>query len=316
MIELLVLKEKLKAIYGKYSMFVDPAIKFLLGFMTFYLLNQNIGFMTKLKNPLIPLALALVSAFVPYGAITFMAAVVLLLHLSSVSFEMMLLMLVVFIIVGILYYGFHPGDSYLLLLTPILFYLKIPYVVPLLAGLSGGLVSAVPVGCGVMIFYVIQYVKQNAGVLTNDASVDITQKYTQVIKSVFGNQLMLVMIAAFVLGILVVYIIRSMSMDYAWAIAIIAGTVAQLAVIFMGDFIFNVSVSMLELLIGAVLSVAIAGVYTFFAFAVDYNRTEYLHFEDDDYHYYVKAVPKIVVTAPDVKVQKINARRGQRNTRD
>lgn len=316
MIELLVLKEKLKAIYGKYSMFVDPAIKFLLGFMTFYMLNSNIGFMTKLKNPLIPLALALVSAFVPYGAIAFMAAAFLLLHLSSVSFEMMLLMMVVFIIVGILYYGFHPGDSYLLLLTPILFYLKIPYVVPLLAGLSGGLVSAVPVGCGVMIYYVMQYVKQNAGVLTNDASVDITQKYTQVIKSVFGNQLMLVMVAAFVVGILVVYIIRSMSMDYAWAIAIIAGTVAQLAVIFMGDFIFNVSVSMLELLIGAVLSVAIAGVYTFFAFAVDYSRTEYLQFEDDDYHYYVKAVPKIVVTAPDVKVQKINARRGQRNLRD
>ena len=32
----------------------------------------------------------------------------------------------------------------------------------------------------------------------------------------------------------------------------------------------------------------------FFLFHVDYRRTEYLEYEDDEYHYYVKAVPKVV----------------------
>ena len=316
MIELLVLKEKLRAFYGKYDMYVVPAMKFFLAFTTFYLLNQNIGFMGKLKNPMVPLLLGVISAFLPYGAITFLAAVFMLLHLYSVSFEMALVMLIVLVIVGILYYGFQPGDSYLLLITPILFFLKIPYAVPLLVGLSGSLVSVIPVSCGVFFFYAIQYVKQNAGILTNDASVDITQKYAQVIKALFNNQLMMVMIAAFAVGILVVYVIRTLSMDYAWWVAIIAGTVAQVAAVFVGDFMFNVSAPMGELLFGAVVSVGVAAIYTFFAFAVDYSRTEYLQYEDDDYHYYVKAVPKIVVSAPDVKVQKINARRGQRNMRD
>ena len=158
--------------------------------------------------------------------------------------------------------------------------------------------------------------KQNAGILTNDASVDITQKYAQVIKALFNNQLMLVMIAAFAVGILVVYLIRTLSMDYAWSIAIIAGTVAQLAAVFVGDFMFNVSVPMGELLLGAVFSVLVAGIYNFFAFAVDYSRTEYLQYEDDDYHYYVKAVPKIVVSAPDVKVQKISSTRNRRTVRE
>lgn len=316
MIELFVLKEKMRAFYGKYDMYIVPAIKFALAFVTFYLLNQNIGFMGKLKNPLVPLALALFSAFLPYGAITFLAGVFMLLHLSSVSFEMALVMVIVLVIVGILYYGFQPGDSYLLLLTPILFFLKIPYAVPLLVGLSGSLVSVIPVCCGVFFFYAIQYVKQNAGVLTNDASVEITQKYAQVIKALFSNQLMLVMMAAFAVGILVVYVIRMLSVDYAWSIAIVAGTVAQLAAVFVGDFMYNVSVPMGELLVGAVFSMIVAGIYTFFAFAVDYTRTEYLQYEDDEYHYYVKAVPKIVVSAPDVKVQKINARRAQKNIRD
>lgn len=316
MIELLVFKEKLKAFYGKYDRYITPVIKFVLAFATFYLLNQNIGFMAKLKNPMIPLLLGILCAFLPYGMMAFLAAVVMLLHLSSVSFELALIMLVFLLIIGILYYGFQPGDSYLMLITPILFFLKIPYAVPLLVGLSGSLVSVIPVSCGVFLFYAIQYVKQNAGVLTNDASVDITQKYVQLIKVLVSNQLMMVMIAAFAICILVVFLIRNLSMDYAWVIAIVAGTVAQISVIFVGDFIFNVSVPIGGLLLGVLGSVALAGVYHFFVFAVDYSRTEYLQFEDDEYHYYVKAVPKIVVSAPDVKVQKINARRGQRNMRD
>ena len=51
---------------------------------------------------------------------------------------------------------------------------------------------------------------------------------------------------------------------------------------------------------------ALAAVYHFFVFAVDYTRTEYVQFEDDDYYYYVKAVPKIAISLPDVKVQRFN----------
>lgn len=46
--------------------------------------------------------------------------------------------------------------------------------------------------------------------------------------------------------------------------------------------------------------------FTFSCFAVDYTRTEYMQFEDDDYVYYVKAVPKVAVSKPDVRVQRMN----------
>ena len=46
-----------------------------------------------------------------------------------------------------------------------------------------------------------------------------------------------------------------------------------------------------------------AALLQFFAFSVDYSRTEYTQFEDDDYYYYVKAVPKLAVTRPEPKVQ-------------
>lgn len=306
MMVLLVLKERLKSFYGKYAALVNGIIKFGLSLVTLFLLNQNIGFMAKLKNPLMMVVLAVACAFLPYGAISFLMAAVMLAHVYAVSFEAALLTAVILIIIALLYYGFHPGDSYWLILTPVAFMLKIPYVIPLLAGLSGSLLSVIPVSCGVVVYYILSYVKQNAGVLTNDASVDITQKYVLLIRALLSNRTMLVMVAACAVGILIVYLVHNLSMDYAWIIAIVLGTISELAAIFVGDFMFDVTVSISQLVVGILISILIAGIYHFFVFAVDYSRTEYTQFEDDDYVYYVKAVPKVVVSKPDVRVKRIN----------
>ena len=106
-----------------------------------------------------------------------------------------------------------------------------------------------------------------------------------------------------------VYLIHRLSVDYAWVIAIVVGTVAQLLVIFVGDFVFGVSVSAGTLIFGLLVSVVLAMIYNFFFFSVDYTCTEYVQFEDDDYYYYVKAVPKMTVSSTDVKVQRISTRK-------
>ena len=181
-----------------------------------------------------------------------------------------------------------------------------------MVGLSGSFVSVIPVSCGVFVYYIIQYVKQNAGVLTNDASLDIILKYGQIIKNMMSNSQMMLMIAACAGGIMVVYLIRMLSVDYAWHIAIVTGALVQLTVIFVGNFAFDIVMPVAELLVGTMISMVIAAVYNFMIFAVDYSRTEYLQFEDDEYYYYVKAVPKITVSAPDVKVQKISTVKSRR----
>ncbi len=73
MIGLLVFKEKLKQFYGKYNIYIVPVVKFLVGFLTFWLINANVGFMSKLKNPLIPVVMGLVASFIPYGVTAFLA---------------------------------------------------------------------------------------------------------------------------------------------------------------------------------------------------------------------------------------------------
>lgn len=309
MTSLLLWKEQLKTFYNRFSHVIQPVIRFGFALCMFLSLNANIGYMAKLKNPLVILLVCFISALLPYGAIVFLAGCLMMAHIYAVSLEMVLIVLALILLVIILYCGFKPGDSILMVLTPLAFLFRIPYVVPLLVGLGGGVASVIPVSCGVFLYYLLMYVKQNAGVLTTEASVDIVQRYSQILKSVLLNQTMMVMVAVCGVGIVIVYLIRRLSVDYAWMIAIAAGTVAELLVILVGDFIFGVSVEVLPLILGMVVSVAIAAVYNFFIFTVDYTRTEYVQFEDDDYYYYVKAVPKMTVSTPDVKVQKISTRK-------
>ena len=157
------------------------------------------------------------------------------------------------------------------------------------------------------------YLKQNAGVLAGSTMSEMAERFIVIVQSLFGNQLMWVMVAAFAAGVLVVFLIRNLSVDYSWSIAIIAGVITQLAVIFIGDFYFNLPVAIGPMILGILVSVVLALVYQFFVFAVDYTRTEYLQYQDDDYYYYVKAVPKITVSQPDVKVHRISSRKSSRH---
>jgi len=316
MMGLLVFKEKLRQFYGKYSIYIAPVIKFLVGAAAFYMINSNVGYMEKLKNPLVPVIMGLVASVLPYGTTAFLAGCFLIAHISQVSIEVALIIGVFMLVVMILYYGFRPGDGVLLLLTPMMFFLNIPYVVPILVGLSGSLVSVVPVCSGVCIYYILMYLKQNAGVLAGSTMSEMAARFIQIVKNVFGNELMWVMAAAFAATILVVLIIKSLSVNYAWSIAIIAGVITELVVIFIGDFNFNLPISMGSMILGIVVSVILALIYQFFVFAVDYTRTEYLQYQDDEYYYYVKAVPKITVSAPDVKVRRIYSRKSGKNERN
>lgn len=308
MIGLLVFKERLKAFYARYNFYLNPALKFFYALAVFLLLNRQLGFLEKLNGPMFPLILGCLCAFLPLSATSFIAAVYMLAHLSGLSMELAVITGIFVVIAMILYGALQPGDSYLMVLTPVLFFLQIPYVVPLVVGLSCGIFSAIPMCFGIFLYYLLVYAKQNAGVLAGTAATDIAQKYGQVLKSIFSNDRMLLMVLAFALTVVVVFLIRNRSMAYAWTVAIAAGMVVELAVIFIGDSKLNVNLSIGSVALGALVSVLLAFVVQFFLFAVDYSRTEFLQYEDDDYYYYVKAVPKIAVSAPDIKVQRINKR--------
>lgn len=48
---LYVIRERMQDLYSRYSIVADKAIQFVLAVMTFYMINNNVGFMKILASP-------------------------------------------------------------------------------------------------------------------------------------------------------------------------------------------------------------------------------------------------------------------------
>lgn len=309
MTNLLVMKEHLKNFYGKYEVYITPVMKFLLALVSLFTINRSIGFMYRLMNPAIVLVAALLCSFLPLNIILLFSAAFIILHLYALSLECAVVVFALFLLMFLLYFRFSPRDAVAVLLTPLCFVLRVPYVMPLAMGFVGTPMSAVSVGCGVIVYYVLDYVKVNQAALANLETDSRVQKFQYVIDSIMGNKTMMVMAAAFAVTVVIVYLIRRMSVNYAWKIAMVIGAITNLIVILIGDMMMDINISIAGTIIGTVLSVLLILVLEFFVFSVDYSRTEYVQFEDDEYYYYVKAVPKMMVSAPEKKVKRINSQK-------
>lgn len=305
MTNLLVIREQLKKFYGSYEVYITPVLKFLLALVSFLLINSQMGYMSKLDNIAIVLVLALMCSFLPINLIIVLAAVLILMHLYAMSVECTIIVAAIFLLLFLMYFRFSPKDTIAVILTPVCFALKIPYVIPLSMGLVGTPASAVSVGCGVIVYYMLNYINGSASALASmdaDASV---QKFRYIVDGILSNKAMLVTVAAFAATIIVVYLIRRLSIDHAWTIAMISGTLLNILFMLFGDLIFNTNISILGVIIGSIISIGLVMILQFFVFNVDYSRTEFVQFEDDEYYYYVKAVPKNTVTAPEKKIKTI-----------
>lgn len=315
MTNLLVIKEYVKSFYARYEEFILPILKFLLGLTVFLTINNKLGYMESLKKLPIVLIVSLLCAILPLPVMAFLAAVFILLHVFTLSMECAAVLLVVFLMILVVYFRFSPKDSLILMVTPLLFSCKIPYVVPLTAGLLAGPFSAVPTACGVIVYYALSYISTNAAQLGASETESLLTGLRDMAVGIVMNKEMFVTAAAFAITVILVYTVRRLSIDYAPMIAIVAGALGNIVILLVGDLMFETNISILGLIFGSVISALFALAVLFFRFNLDYARTEKVQFEDDEYYYYVKAVPKMTVAAPEKKIKKITTQRGDQSVR-
>lgn len=312
MTTLLVAKQYIKLFYSKFEIYITPFLKFLLAFVAFMQINSRLGYMAAIDRMSIVLVVALMCSFMPTNFIMIMSALFILLHLYSFSLECAIVIGVAFLLMFLLYFRFSPRDTAAVVLTPICFLMKIPYVLPISMGLIGTPASAVSVACGVIVYYMIHFVCTNETVLSGMAEEEIAARFKFIVDGLLNNKEMVVTIVAFAVTLILVYLIRRLSIDYAWTIAMVAGAFVNVMVILIGDLMFDTNVSIFGVIVGTVIALLITVVLQFFVFHVDYSRTEKVQFEDDEYYYYVKAVPKVTLARPEKKVKQIAGQKRNR----
>lgn len=305
---LLEIKEKLKNTYGKYDIYLKPLFKFILAAGVFWIINGNIGYMSRLKTLPVTLVLALVSSILPVNAMIALAGIVILLHLYALALEVAAVALVLFLLMGLLYFRFAPGDGIYTVLMSLCLHFNIGPVMPMAIGLLGRAYSVVSVLCGTVAWFFLNGIKQNQAVFISSEETAAASKLTVALNQIMENKEMFLVLATFVVVTAVVFFIRNLSVDYAWTAAIIVGALVNFVVLFAGYLALGISGKTLMLVISSLLSLAVSLILEFLFFNLDYTRTERVQFEDDEYYYYVKAVPKMYVARKEKQVKRFSSK--------
>ena len=160
----------------------------------------------------------------------------------------------------------------------------------------------IPAAAGTFVYGMILTLRQNSSVLEASAQrLTSMEKAAYFIKAIGSNERILLLMAALVVTIVVVYMIRKLPYSYAWAIAI----ACYVLTVLVGNVAFGVTVHLLYLSISIILGVLISSVLHVFLFLLDGTHTEFLEYEDENYVYYVRAIPKYSVARTDKKVTTI-----------
>lgn len=306
---LLELREKLRNFYGKYEIYVTVGVKFVLGVVLFGIINGRIGYMSQVNHPAVVLMLALVCAFLPINVMMLFACVLILLHLFSLALETCVIALCLFTLMFFMYMKYAPKNGCSAILSSLLCFFRIPQVMPVAVGLLKGPSSYLSVLCGTVTFFYIRDVQENIANFTSTEDEEVFARLTAALRMLVGDKEMYLVLAAFFITSLTVYLIRRQSANYAWRIALFAGNVVEMVILLVGYILLGLSDNILWVVLGTAVSIIICLILEFFFYNLDYSRVERVQFEDDEYYYFVKAVPKVYLAQKEKRVKQITPRK-------
>lgn len=309
MTQLLVIKDKIREIYRKYDKVFIVVLKFVAALIVFTMLNKEIGYDERFTGKTMVLLLSGVSAVTPGAFMVFLTAVLSLVHIYAASKILAALFLVIIAILYFMFARYSPRYAWVVVAIPILAKLHLAYAVPLVLGLVATPAASLACIVGVVITSLIAIIKEAAVMAagTTIAAEDILSLYTFVVKNLVSNKQMIAGACVCVVVLIITYFIRKLRIEHAFEIGLIVGTFSSIILSLVSGIVVGRSESTLFMILGTLASALIAYVVQFFRFVLDYSAIMKVQFDDDDFYYYVKAIPKIKVSSPEVNVKTIRS---------
>ena len=292
---LLGIRDSLSRFYGEHDTVIRILSKFCMALCAFAMINASLGQVRILNNPLVITVLALICAFLPSNSTVMIGAGMTLIHFYGISVEAAVAGGAMLIVGMLLYFSIAPHSAVPLILTAVTMRMGIPGSVAVLFGLIGGPLSAVGVIFGVLAYDFIEItnrIGKNLQATATDAAEAMMQKMTALMDAVIHNREALVMAASLAVLLWIVWLIRRLAIRYAWMVAAGTGLLAYVVLQCVSAAVLGTGIEPVSLLFDVIAAILTAGIAQAFLFSLDYRRTENVRFEDDEYFYYVKAVPK------------------------
>lgn len=308
MMALLVIKTRIKDLYEKHYKVLRPMLKILISAGVLGSILYEFPFSPEMRYYAVPLVivLSLFCGFIPDMAVLCVAVAAMIAEVASASIISAVALFIFVVIYFLLFGRFADRQSYIVFLIPVLWEMNLAYTVPVIAALffTPAMIPACVVG--ILIRYFLAGVKQyflisQSAVDTGNTMAGLQYIFDHIAK----NREMVMYMLTFSVAYLLVFAVRKGRYNHASQIGIFVGLVVCMAGVISGDIFWSVDTDIKRLLLGVTASALIAYIVQFFRMSLDYTGIRKLQFEDDEYFYYVKAVPKLKVTVVDKTVTRI-----------
>ncbi len=278
-------------------------LRFLMVFVTLSVINKQLGYQEILNHWWVPAIIAVICVFVHVRGVTMIIMFYGILQLMSLSTDVAVSAVVLLIVSYAACAYFQSKDTYHMVVIPVCYRIHIPFAMPISAGLLGGMNELPSVLFGAVVSYYLRTISVNASLFLEKDSEMTASMLIQ--NKLLTNPMFYIFIVTMSVVFVLVHYIRTSAIKYAWTIAVISATVLEFLVMLAGAMFADGSESIPLLIWGSIATLAIGLAMTFFARGADYSRTENVMFEDDDYFYYVKAVPKLHIADQEKEIKKI-----------
>ncbi|MCI1958080.1 MAG: hypothetical protein LKJ25_00450 [Clostridia bacterium] len=307
MIELNKFRQKLIETY-KYSQDrINLVLKFIGGLLFFFMLSSvSTDTISVPKKLMFVLLCAVITSFSSPGVFIVLCMVASTIFIATASVETAIIVFIVFFVLFLFYGRIFPKESLLFIVMLVGYKFKIPYAVPLFAAIYVGARSIVPVGAAVLFsqfeycFDTMVSMSPTSGFAVTNLPDKLLEVFTYLCNEIYAHITgALFVMAAVLIALIIGWAISSLHIDHEKEIGMGIAAVITVFGVFVAIILGGANVSVTGMPISVVISVGIVLIIRLFDDLPDYKNTEWVQFQDSNYFYYVKAVPKIKAARND-----------------
>lgn len=289
--QIVLLREKIYDYYIRYEKYVKYILRFIMAFALFFLLDKNFSYEKHLSGGLFLFVMAILGAAVPDGVLVFALLMILagkLYFLSPILAASVLFLSLLFYFVLLQY-----CDKFILLtvLVPLALICKVPALPAIVAGLFFAPSAVLAIIAGVLVYYMLYSVLKCEKMI--EAKINIMELVRHFLDGIVKNKNMYIILLALSVAFFIVFFVSKIKIAYSFEISIGVAVLFSCILGIVGNTVFRSSFSIGWILVGNILSGILSYVIHFSHMILDYGSTQELQFEDEEYYYYVKAVPKL-----------------------
>ena len=307
MSRLLELRLKISQFIGKYKFWFRTFFRFLAALTGLLLIRSQIWTISVMAlHPLFLIAMAFIAMFIPLGAIAVLLSLYLLICIFAISpgagaAALLVLLAMLFLYAAVL--PASPGTTTVTLLSGML---NVSGIAAIPLGLFCPFSAVVPAAFGLLISGILDTVRQNYLVYSaGGAASQGTGELTFFLLSFLQNERFWLLLFGFIITALLVRSISRLPYAYAWLVSAATGVAVYVLSMMAGNVFFGITINPLRLAVTASGGFILALAGQIFSYLLDGSGAEYLQFEDEDYVYYVKAIPKYSLTPSDTSIKTI-----------